>query len=246
MSAHSLPLGCCILIPLCDRNLLRINDQRLNAKLDTERTHSVEVGERQDASIEELKELAKENNRLIEIATLASDRIFGALRLEWLRSLGSELQALMQRTYSMNVVIYDGIRSLQGLLPSHLERTLIEEPFIPEDAVGRLAPVHLQFICSWEAFEDVLEHRFRDFQGVWFQRSWILQELATSRDISRNTPWNRAFLPGQKIGMDMIFWTHESHDVQDTSCPNCQAPAAGSLERGISGRPSTQSPFVEC
>jgi len=146
----------------------------------------------------------------------------------------------MQKTFLMNVVIYRGVLSIQGSLLGSLERTLIQEPFILEDAIGRLCPVHLQFICSWEAFEDVLEHRFRGLQGhnMVLQKDWIIQELSTCRDISRNTPWAAAFLPGQKVGMDLVFRKQAVIEMPDgtTSCPSCKAPSKSDYGRGVKWR----------
>jgi hypothetical protein len=154
---HSLPVN---------RNLLRLNGRKLNERLDGEQQQRAEAVERQDARLAEIRELSRESNRLVAIGNRTSERIFEALRLDWLRGLGSELKSLMPRTNAMNVTIYKAAISIQGLLPSHLKRSLIEEPFILEDAIGRLSPVHLKFICSWEAFEDVLVHRFRDLTDI--------------------------------------------------------------------------------
>lgn len=160
-----------------------------------------------------------------------------SLRLQWLRDICGELQSLMQKTFSMNVAIYRIVLSIQGSLLGSLERTLIQEPFILEDAIGRLCPVHLQFICSWEAFEDVLEHRFRGLQGhnKVLRKAWIMQELATCRDISRKTPWEAAFLPGQKVGMDLVFRKQEITEMQNetTTCPSCKAFSTSGHDRGM-------------
>jgi hypothetical protein len=181
--------------------------------------------------------MIEENNRLVTAGNRLSGRIMDALRLEWLRNLGADLRTLMQKTYSMNVAIFQAVISIQGLLPSHLERTLIQEPFILEDAIGRLSPVHLQFICSWEAFEDVLEHRFRGLQGhnMVRDRLWVIQEVATYRDISREIPWETAFLPGQRVGMDLIFRKQalSEEETGTTSCPNCKAPSTGRHNFGV-------------
>jgi hypothetical protein len=65
---------------------------------------------------------------------------------------------------------------------------LIEEPFILEDPIGRPAPVHLQFITSWDAFNAVLEIRFRSVQGhrKIVQKEYGLQEEVTGREINQS------------------------------------------------------------
>lgn len=140
----------------------------------------------------------------------------------------------MQKTFFMNLAIYRTVLSIHTSLLDNLERSLIQEPFILEDAIGRVSPVHLQFICSWEAFEDVLEHRFRGVQGhdMVSRKAWVIQELATCRDISRKTPWSAAFLPGQKVGMDLLFWKQEVAS-ETLTCPRCKTPFPGGYDRGV-------------
>lgn len=69
--------------------------------------------------------------------------------------------------------ILKAVRENQAGLPSALERSLIQEPFILEDAIGRITPVSLQFINSWDAFQAVLEVRFRGIQGRKGQKQGI-------------------------------------------------------------------------
>src|SRR5436190_21624377 len=107
----------------------------------------------------------------------------------------------MLNIYRLHVETYRSIINIQSMLSSHSERTLIQEPFILEDAIGRVAPVHLQFISSWEAFDSVLDLRFRDLPGhrKVKRKEFVLQERATSREIDRSYPWQASFLPGQRI-----------------------------------------------
>lgn len=44
-------------------------------------------------------------------------------------------------------------------------RSLIQAHFVLEDAIGRVAPVHLQFITSWDGVEAVLAARFEGLSG---------------------------------------------------------------------------------
>ena len=47
-------------------------------------------------------------------------------------------------------MIYKAVVSLQTSLPVQLERTWTQDPAILEDALGRVTPVHLEFLDSWE------------------------------------------------------------------------------------------------
>jgi hypothetical protein len=71
----------------------------------------------------------------------------------------------MGKIFAMNVVTFRIVAEIRASLPNHSERSLIQEPFILEDAIGRITPVHLQFIASWDAFDSVLEKRFQNVQG---------------------------------------------------------------------------------
>jgi hypothetical protein len=107
-------------------------------------------------------------------------------------------------------------------LPSQLERSLYQELFILEDAIGRMTPVHMQFVSSWEAFDAVLEMRFRNMQGYRkvLDKEYVFQERAAGRVIDRSRSFEATFLPGQKIVMTMLF---NETGGSATSCPRCQS-----------------------
>jgi len=214
-------------------NIIKLNDKKLNHRLTEAEERKTATVDRQETSIAEVRELVQENNRLLVVANNVSSRISDTLRLQWLRNLGDELLSVVRKSFTMNLAVYKAVMSMQGLLPSHLERSLIQEPFILEDAIGRLSPVHLQFISSWEAFEAVLEDRFRGHKGheKVLQRAYALQELATGREISRQLPWVSAFLPGQKVGMDMIFRNLGGGTA--TSCPSCKTRGESAMNISV-------------
>lgn len=142
----------------------------------------------------------------------------------------------MRRIFAINIATYKAVMDIQRGLPSHLERCLIQEPFILEDAIGRITPVHLQFINSWDAFDAVLELRFRGVQGYERvrNRQYILQEHSTRRDISRSRIWEAAFLPGQKIEMSMTFEeASDAHSREVTSCPGCHRVSGGDHDTDV-------------
>lgn len=151
--------------------------------------------------------------------------------------MGADLRNLMQKTISMNAAIYKAIIAIQGLLPSHLERTLIQEPFVLEDAIGRQHAVHLQWTNCWEGFEVLLEHHFKGIQGYTRvkKKEYVFQDHATQQDIRRTRPWAAAFLPGQRVDMSMLFRdiTSEEDGSQNTSCPKCQEISTGSSDQVI-------------
>ena len=92
-------------------------------------------------------------------------KIWESPRLGWIQQLGEEMKCFMRKIVITNIAIYKAILEVRGRLPSQLERSLYQEPFILEDGIGRIAPVHMQFIHSWTAFDSVMEIRFEGFQG---------------------------------------------------------------------------------
>jgi hypothetical protein len=138
-----------------------------------------------------------------------------------------ELKLYMWRIFSLNIATYKMALAIHAGLPGYLEHTLIQEPFILEDAVGRIAPVHMQCINSWEAFDSILELRFRSFPGhrKVQDKEYVFQEHTTRRDIARSRPWEASFLPGQKIDMSVMF---KGSSPAISTCPSCHLPADGS------------------
>ena len=177
------------------------------------------------AELDEVKDLTKATSK-------TTNKILESLKLDWLQRIGQDVRAFMRKVFYTNIAIYKAVLDIRSLLPSHLERSLYQEPFIFEDGIGRLAPVHLQFITSWEAFDSVIELRFQGLQGYRMvqQRRYVMQDGATHREIDRSRPWEASFLPGQKVVMSMLFNDAESNTV---SCPRCQTSSEGSLNSDI-------------
>lgn len=82
----------------------------------------------------------------------------------------------------------------------------------------------MQFITSWEAFDSVLELRFRGIQGYAMvqNKKYAIHESAAKREINRLQPWEASFIPGQRVFMSMLF-----DDLANpmTSCPKCHLDA---------------------
>ena len=50
----------------------------------------------------------------------------------------------------VNSLTYEAVLSLQTSIPDQLERCWSQEPATLEDALGRVTPIHLEFLESWE------------------------------------------------------------------------------------------------
>ncbi|KXX78308.1 hypothetical protein MMYC01_206239 [Madurella mycetomatis] len=149
----------------------------------------------------------------------------------WIRQMCAYTKTALGTLMSLSFQMHNGVMALQTRLPSSLERTLVDDPFILEDALGRKAPVHLQFIDSWDSLHAVLKIRFRSLQGAdkVARKEYVLQDCRTGRDITPSRPWAGTFLPGQRVNMSMVFKHVEQQSQSSTTddfsstCPGCKA-----------------------
>jgi hypothetical protein len=107
---------------------------------------------------------------------------------------------------------------LCNALPQQIEN---QQPVIFRDALNRVAPIHLEWINSHEAFMAVLEIRFKNSGLQKIRRNeFSLQKAGSNRDIDLNRPWEICFCPGQRVNMSMVF--SEYHNTNMAVCPACQ------------------------
>ncbi|KAJ4305461.1 hypothetical protein N0V90_000992 [Kalmusia sp. IMI 367209] len=226
-----------MLLATANVNLLALGKKDLQDQLNQIEQRNEQHTSGQHALLLEVKDRISNATQQITNGNTALSKITDALRLDWLRQLGSDLKSLLRKVIATNIVTYHAIVSIQTVLSSRLERTLIEEPFILEDPIGRIAPVHLQFVTSWDAFNAVLEIRFRNRQGFKKikDKQYGLQEKATRREIDQSRPWQRSFLPGQRIDMSFIFRSNEpdNEDSNRITCPGCQTGSSCSADADV-------------
>jgi len=117
---------------------------------------------------------------------------------------------------------------IQSRIPRQIS---FSEPIVLEDAIGRVSHFHLDFIKSWEAFENILTLRFESVPGEIKVRrgEYSLENRSTGRDVNRSRPWDNCLIPGQRIDMSVIF--NSPH--RTTTCPNCQLRVEGECEKGL-------------
>lgn len=198
-------------------------------------------------SLQILKKEIQQNSGLLSSMNGLLCQVFGSIGMltKLMASIKSTVnQALRSSQTGLNISLatYHVVSNIQESLASPLERySLIQEPFILDDALGRIAPVHLQFITSWGALDKVLQLRFKGMQGSGKvkRKEFALQERATGREISRRLPWETAFRPGQTVEMSLIF----RESVKATGmlegrsttnpCPSCGTLPNSEEKRGI-------------
>ncbi|OCL09337.1 hypothetical protein AOQ84DRAFT_339092 [Glonium stellatum] len=196
------------------KNLLTNSGRRTQASLDLHIQALTEVRTRLD-----------DNKQMILAGNSLGSRMME--RLDWIQKLGSDLKRFLCHVISGNIAIYREVVALRSAFAKRIDRPLLEDPFILEDAIGRIAPVHLRFINSWAAFQAVMEIRFKGKQGSMkiCKMEYVLQKSATGREIDRSLSFEDAFLPGQKVVMSLIFKRETTEQSTPTSahCPRCNA-----------------------
>jgi hypothetical protein len=146
-------------------------------------------------------------------------------RVNYIPKLAADMKQFMCNLMAGNLTTYRELVSFRAEFNTHIRRPLSEDPFTLEDAIGRIAPVHLRFIGSWEAFHAVLEDRFRGKQGSEKvqKKQYVLQDASTGRDIDPSLDFGDAFLPGQRIAMSLLFQSGSASEKTESSahCPGC-------------------------
>lgn len=112
----------------------------------------------------------------------------------------------------------------------------MQNPVILEDALGRVMRLDISFVTSWEVspsikvvnshlisqvFDHALEVQFRGYPGhrKISEHRYVLRARSINEDLDRSKPFERCFLPGQRVDMSMIF---EDQLKDMRSCPGCR------------------------
>jgi hypothetical protein len=209
---------------LLSRALLKTTENSVKSTLNESSTKTERFLTRQDTTLKNIQDRLETSRRLISTSNTILSNM--SEHLEWIKKLGSDLTAFTARIMAKNVAIYKEVLAIRTTL-TQISRPLAEDPIILEDALGRIAPVHLRFITSWEAFDAVMELRFqgkRGFNKV-KRKQYALSDSATNQDVDLSEDWEDAFTPGQKIDMSLLFRNPLESGEADRlqTCPHCQA-----------------------
>ena len=196
---------------------MRLNNQAFHVRIASSEDRIESSAKEQQLLLKSLKDEVDENSMHIRAGNAVASDI--ARRLEWVRNLGQDIKKFLQGIFMTTYATYRLVLDIRDRLPSHLERSLYQEPFILEDSHGRIFPIPMQFVNSWEAFDAVLGMRFVNLPGhkMVQRKDYVLHESAANRDIERSRPWEGAFFPGQRIVMCMLF----VDSAESKSCPRC-------------------------
>lgn len=175
----------------------------------------------QDVALDTLRSEIKNNSTLASSMTSMLRAM--SQQFDWFTKLLVSVKSLLSQGFRLNLATYRAVMSIQQSLGHSMDRTLIQDPFVLEDPLGRVAPVHLQFITSWNAFYAVLAARFEGLPGhnKIERREFVLQERATSREISDKEPWEISFRPGASVLMSLVFQRDVKAAEANSHCPYC-------------------------
>lgn len=121
------------------------------------------------------------------------------------------------------------LQKIQENLPAQV---LLQKPVMFLDALDRLAPIHLEWINSQEAFLAVLKVRFKHLGLRMIENGrFALQATKTKRDVNLDTPWEVCLLPGQTYDMSMLFRASSSDTT--TTCTACHHTCSGKADEDI-------------
>lgn len=177
--------------------------------------------------------LAEKNHDLLNTQANLLFTVSRNIAMSITHQQASDLQSIMLEVLTTNMKIYELVLDMQKLhssIPPQINR---QQPVYFEDAHGRIAPFHIEFINSFEAFQAVMEVRFRHVPGLKKVRNneYALQESNSKRKLDLSLPWDSVFLPGRKVVMSMVF---QRPQMPMSSCPGCGTESETELNKADS------------
>ena len=127
-------------------------------------------------------------------------RLLLILPRKYFFTLGVELKAFMKGIWILSFRSYKMLLDLQTRVPREFEPCWIQEPLILTDALGRVAPVHLELINTWDVLDSVLCARFRNIPGEHkiSRKEYALQDHGSAREIERTALFETSFFQVEK------------------------------------------------
>jgi hypothetical protein len=143
-----------------------------------------------------------------------------------LQGLSLEQRQFFRLLVSQNQQLQKSLDEIQVLLRVQCTippQVLLQQPVILLDAFGKIAPFHLEFIDSLEAFIAVLKIRSTQagVQGGALRklddREFHIRDTRRRRQIDFTRPWAAIFRAGQNVDMSMVY----RRCLTPSICPQC-------------------------
>lgn len=120
------------------------------------------------------------------------------------------------------------LEMLQNIIPPQIQ---LQQPVIFKDALDRVAPIHLAWITSWEAFHAVLKVRFKDRGLKKVERLEFVVQSGLGHQIDFSENWASSIRAGDHVDMSMVFEAKEQ--TLSSQCPACQHDCGGDIATEI-------------
>ncbi|CAI0646057.1 unnamed protein product [Colletotrichum noveboracense] len=155
-------------------------------------THHVTIKQISDSENRTRAIVQNSNQSLREYLGAIGQRVLS--RIESISHLAMDLKSSTSQLLSMVLSVSGELGRIRAVM-MRLERPLSDEHVIFEDATGKVFPIHLRTITSWEIFEFIITDRFKGKKGAHQTRRgrYTLQERATGREVDRSLDWENAF-----------------------------------------------------
>lgn len=139
------------------------------------------------------------------------------------------LLSMTHKILQWNITIFSVITQMQQVLcsiPAQIQR---DQPVSFEDAHGRVARFHVEFVNSYAAFQAILEARFVDMPGLRKVKrlEYVMRDTQSKRILDLSSPWETTMRPGRKFVMSMVF---QLTKAGSSSCPGCSREASNYLK----------------
>ena len=119
----------------------------------------------------------------------------------------------------------------QHTTPRGLGTHWAQQPVTLEDALGRLIPLPLELVDSWDMFNMILSKRFENHPG--YQKvakgEFAIEESLSGMEVHREWNWSQCFRPGQKVDMTMVFSASPYLDMAADCCPRCKTKISATV-----------------
>jgi hypothetical protein len=207
------------------RGTTGIYQKNLLKRLDASDRSANESSDKQQQALREIEAKLDSNEHLIT----EGNSLIGTLveRFNWIQQLGSDMKTQIVSVVRENIAIYRELVALRTAFQTTVDRSIFEDYFVMEDAIGRIAPIHVRLIANWAQFDAVMLARFEGHQGraKILRKEYRLQENdETGKEIDRSLKLHEAIVPKQHIVMTAMF-KGIGKPASDTHtfgyCPRC-------------------------
>ncbi|KAJ0414086.1 hypothetical protein BJY00DRAFT_295766 [Aspergillus carlsbadensis] len=120
------------------------------------------------------------------------------------------LTGTLRMIFFLSLDTWKKVNAMHDNMPTNMH-PWSQAPVLLEDVLGRVIPVHVDLIDSWEFFDKILLAKFQDMPGLDMisEGHFMLEDTVTGKEIHTGLQWESTFLPGRRVAMSMVFRQRE-------------------------------------